>query len=231
MPSEEHFSDLIDSMVNLVDEGFSKSIKDGLEISSVGDSTKLISFYKTNEDENSIWAIETEKESNNLAFSNEKKEKVLSLNEEGRVGIGTNNPENTLDVNGIISAQGRIGTYKTGLVPADGKWHPIITGLDGCHAFEVMAGVGKKKSGKYALMHAHALNTFNSESRIYYHQAFFRILYNRIKLRWTGSMHNYTLEMKTRSNYGENISVNYSIGKLWFDPFMDQCSNPNDMSK
>jgi hypothetical protein len=228
MPTQENFSDLIDSMVNIVDEGFSKSINDGLEISSIGDSSKLISFFQNIEDKSPVWTIDIDKENSNLSFKNKNGDQELVLDKVGHVGIGTDNPVNTLDINGIVSYQGRIGTYKSGLIPADGQWHSIIAGLDGCHAFEIMAGVGKKKSGKYSLVHAHALNTFNSESRIYYHQSFFRTMCNTMKLRWTGSMHDYSLEMKTRSDYGADIYINYSVGQLWFDTYMDKCFKPKE---
>lgn len=223
LPTQENFSDLIDSMVNVVDEGFSKSINDGLEISPIGDSQKLISFFRNIEDKSPIWSYETDKLNNNLSFNNRNGDKVLVLNEEKRVGINTENPGTTLDVNGILSYKGRLGTYKYGLVPANGKWQSIITGLDACNAFEIMAGVGKKKSGKYSLMHAFALSTFNSENKISYHQSFFKTMCNSIKLKWSGSMHDYSLEIKSRSDFGEDIYIQYSISKLWFDPFMDNC--------
>jgi len=229
MPTEENFSDLIDSMVNIVDEGFSKSINEGLEISSIGESSKLISFFRDIEDKSPIWGCEIDKKNNNnLSFTNKKGDNILVLSEEGRIGIGTNAPDTELDVNGIMSYKGRLGTYKSGLVPANGKWHSLITGLDGCNAFEIMAGVGKKKSGKYSLVHAFALNTFNSENRIYYHQSFFKTMCNTIKLQWVGSMHDYSLEMKTRSDYGDDIYISYSIAQLWFDPFMDKCFKPKN---
>lgn len=226
MPSEENFSDLIDSMVNIVDEGFNKSINEGLEISPVGESSKLITFYQDIEDKNPIWSCETQKDKNNLSINNKKGEKVFVLNEEGNVGVNSENPKTELDVNGVISYKGKTGTYKNGYVPADGKWHKIISNLDGCQAFEVMAGVGKKKTGKYALMHAFALSTFNSKNQIKYHQSFFKTLCNTIKLRWTGSMHNYALEMKTRSDFGQDIYVKFSVSQLWFDTFMDECFKP-----
>ncbi len=226
MPSEENFSDLIDSMVNIVDEGITKSINEGLEISSIGDSSKLISFFRDIEDKEPLWSINADKENNNLTFNSNTNKKLISLSENDRVGIGTDTPKTKLDVNGIVSYTGRIGSYKKGFIAADHKWHTILDNLDGCQAFEIMAGVGKKKSGKYALLHAYAMNTFNSKGHVYYHQSFFRTMCNSIKLRWKGSADKYALEMKTRSDYGSDIYVQYSVAKLWFDPFMDQCFKP-----
>lgn len=222
LPTQEDFSDLIDSMVNIIDEGFAKSINEGLELSTVADSEKLMSFFRNIEDKSPIWSIETDKTNNNLSFTNRNGEKILVLNEEKRVGINTDAPKNTLDVNGIISSKGRKGSFKTGTVPANGKWNSIIDNLDGCHAFEIMAGVGKKNSGKYSLMHAFALSSYNSKNSITYNQSFFRTCCNAMRLKWTGEMHRYSLDIKTRSDFGNNICINYFISQLWFDPFMEQ---------
>jgi hypothetical protein len=223
MPSEQDFTDLIDSMVNIVDEGFSKSVNDGLELYSLAGSTKLISFFRNIEDKSPIWSCETDETSNNLSFANKNGEKILVLNEDGKVGINTDKPETELDINGIVSFKGKRGTYKSGTVPANGEWNNLITNLDGCNAFEIMAGVGKKKSGKYSLLHAFALSTYNSKNKIIYHQSFFHSLCNTLKLKWNGEMHNYSLDIKTKSDYGPDIAINYFITQLWFDPFMDSC--------
>jgi len=225
MPTEEHFSDLIDSMVNIVDEGISKSINRGLELSSVGESSKLISFYKNIEDSDPDWSLDINKENLNISFNNRKDEKLLTLDDEGRVGIAAEKPRTTLEVGGVVSFKGRTGTYKIGQIPADRKWHPILTGLEGCHAFEIVAGVGNKQVGKYALMNASVMNSFYSHRNIFYHHSFFKTIFcKKFKLRWRGTKHSYSLEMRTKHNYGTNIYANYSVGQLWFDTFMDNCT-------
>ena len=159
-----------------------------------------------------------------------------------RVGINQNAPQHELDVNGVIAANGRMGRAEgkigaTGKiekeVPADGEWYPIISGLDGCQAFEIMAGVGKKNSGRYALLHAFALNTFNTKkNNITYHQAHYASRCDQIELRWIGDIHDYTLQMRTRCKYfeptdTEKILIRFYITQLWFDPLMDNCSGKN----
>lgn len=228
MPSEQDFVDLIDSMVNIVDEGFSKSINDGLELYCVADSSKYISFFQNIEDKSPIWTCESDNSNNNLSFINRNGEKILVLSEEKKIGINTDSPETELDVNGVVSFKGKRGTYKSGIVPANGKWNSILDNLDGCQAFEIMAGVGKKRSGKYSLLHAFALSTFNSKNKIIYHQSFFHTMCNSLKLKWTGKMHDFSLDIKTRSDYGPDIYINYFITQLWFDPFMDNCSKLNE---
>ena len=44
--TEKHFVDLIDSSLNIVDDGISIQKEHGLKINPLGFSTKLISFFK-----------------------------------------------------------------------------------------------------------------------------------------------------------------------------------------
>lgn len=254
LPTQEAFGDLIDSMVNIVDEGFDKSALDGMKIAQLDNNSKLISFYDEITVKTPLWSIAFAQsgygggsgsyKNLNVYYGNHKttgltlsSEPEKETADEGlaegkiRLGINVNNPKHELDVNGIIASDGRIG--KVGRseleVRADGKWHPIIIGLDGCQAFEIMAGVGKQRSGRYALLHAFALNTFNSKKdNITYHQAHYSSRCDQIDLRWVGETHNYSLEMRTRCNFeekaSEEIYIRYYVTQLWFDPFMADCT-------
>ncbi len=222
MPSEGHFNDLIESMINRVDDGMSKTIDDGLMLSPIGTSQKLISFFKSIEEKNPAWSIEVDSGNARLDINNYLGESVVSLTSEGQVGINNRQPHYELDVKGIIGLMGRIGTYQQGKILADGKWHPVIRGLNGCHALEIVAGIGKKKTGKYALIHAQALSTYGkSRNKIKINQAYYGVRCNKIELRWTGSTYDYHLEMRTRCSYGGDYYVRYYISRLWFDEFMD----------
>ena len=89
---------------------------------------------------------------------------------------------------------------------------------------------GKKSTGNYALMHAIAMNAFhpqgilfnflNFKRRIKCHQAYYRSLGNKLKLRWAGEMRNYYLELKSNANYGDGVTIRYSLTNLWFDEDM-----------
>ena len=221
LPSEEQFGDLIDSTLNIIDEGFDKTPESGLKITQIGEDSRLISFYRNIDIKSPIWSITVDTAKKQLLFNAEDDKSVLALDPAGRIGINKGDPNYTLDVEGIIAAKGRIGRYKEGTVPADGQWHPVVEKLDGCRAYEIMAGVGKKKSGKYALLHAFALSTFNAKSRIASHQAYYHSRCDRIKLRWRGEQHDYALEMRTCCCYGDDITIKYSITELWFDYFME----------
>lgn len=243
LPSQEQFGDLIDSMLNVIDEGFDKSAEEGFKISQLGDSGKLISFYENILQKSPVWSIRLDLKTGNLfidSIASEKEERkaVLSLGPEGKIGINKKDPEFEIDVEGVVAASGRIGRKGEKEVAADGQWHDITEPLSGCHAFEIMAGVeGGKGSGKYALLHAFALNAFNAkesilrrifsrifclpDSKITYHQAHYGSRCNRLKLRWNGESRAYSLQLKTNCCYGDGISVKYYLTKLWFDPFVN----------
>ncbi len=245
LPTEEKFSDLIDSSLNVVDEGFDKSAEHGFEISTTGSSERMLSFFRTIASKYPAWSISYEKDHDKLVFNkvtlDNKAKPVVTLSPEGRVGIDNEKPEWTLDVGGFVSAYGRIGTnnkeQKT--IPANGGWHDITEVLTGCHGLEVMAGVGSPRTGKYALMKATALNTFNPsgwlfnflnlKKRIHYQQAYYLFFTNKIKLRWQSvgekdkdGERQYILQMRTNSNYGDGIRVRFYLTRLWFDDGMHE---------
>ena len=225
-PSAESFGDLIDSVLNVVDEGFEKTDVDGFKITQLGGNGKLISFYENLSVRQATWSIRLGRENQQLIVGSDSGEPVLTLaagNGESktpaRVGINNSKPAHELDVDGVVAARGRIGSDK-GQVKADGLWHDITPALDGCRAFEVMAGVGEKESGRYALVNAVAINTFNRNGKINCQQSHFGSRCDKIELRWVGETHAYTLQVRTRCAYGEHVVIQYFLTDLWFDPFM-----------
>ena len=148
-PNASNFGSLIDAMINKVDDGISKNLTDGLILSPEGkESDRLISFYEKIQDDQPRWSIElSEEEPQGLAIieplSDTESQTRLFFKKGGNIGVGTTNPKTTLEVDGILGTSSRVGTYKLSTVPAVGQWHDIVTGLDGCCAFEIMAQVGK----------------------------------------------------------------------------------------
>jgi hypothetical protein len=237
LPSEEQFADLIDSTVNMVDEGFCKTPANGLEITSLGDHETVVSFFKGSDPDRPTWSMEHGSGADNTLLFHDRSgsddgEPLLALAPEGRVGINTGAPEWDLDVNGVIRVKGRIGapSASTPTVPADGSWHTITEPLKGCQAFEVMAGAGRKKSGKYALMHAIAINVFNPrgllfnlfnlKKRIRYTQSYYYSLGDKLKLPWYQDGPNYYLQLRSNTDYGEGVRIVYYLTRLWFDETM-----------
>ena len=242
-PTADHFTDLIDSNLNMIDEGFSRTVENGFEVSLLEDSDRLISFFESNDPEHDpVWSITLNQERDKLIFKKVNQyspvQNVLTLTSDGCVGVNNDTPQHDLDVSGVVRSKGRMGAYETikHTVPADGGWHDITGELEGCVAFEVMAGAGGergKHTGKFALMHAIAMNTFNPrgwffnflnrKKKIRYTHAYYRSAGNRLKLQWCATDGNkYKLQIKSNCDYGSNLNISYHITQLWFDPFMEQ---------
>ena len=224
-PSERHFADLIESTVNIVDDGISREGENGFRITPVGRSKRLISFYKNFKQVHPEWSINfDDQQAGGLSFQEEQNPPLLVLKNGGFVGIGEENPKSKLDVNGVISAKGRVGSMLVGQVPADGKWQTIIDQIKEPCAYELMVRAdGEKGSGRYALAHVIALNTFGgslSNGRINKTSTYYGSFFNRLRFRWTGNLYNYSLQVKTVRHYGfdptsgEAYPIRFSVGSL-----------------
>ncbi len=287
LPLPAHFADLVESSLNVLDDGFSRSAENGIEIALIGQQSRFISFFRDNPDDRQPdWTISSQPHSGALNFSHisaptqdataasansgqapsQNEDEILTLSSDRRVGINSPQPEYELDVNGAIRSDGRFG--KTGKAKADGQWQTIgdpDQPLDGCQAFEIVAGVGLRKTGRYALLHAIAMNTWhptgfflnflNRNRKIRSTQAWYLSRADRLRLRWIqaekvkssakgilmnsgassadkpeGPTHQYFLQIKTERSYldetADDVFIQYSITRLWFDPYMTKCRQP-----
>ena len=226
-PNANNFASLIDSMVNKVDDGLSKDDNEGIILSPEGEeSDRVVSFYDSVQDELPKWSIEMfHEEDMGLGIveptSETENQTRLFFEKGGNIGIDTRHPKTNFEVNGILGTSSRVGTYKLATIPADGSWRDIVTNLNGCVAFEVMAQVGKEKAGRYALLHSFALSTFGkSRNKIKTTQAHYGWWWNKMSLRWAGSTYDYSLQLRTRSNYGQGQQIKYCVTKLWDNDVM-----------
>ncbi len=227
MPSEESFADVIDSTINKIDDGFSKSLEDGLMLSPIGKSNKVLSIFKkiTNKVADWSFSLQTKEEKEDVLHIQNKNQEIPSMTftEKGNVGIQTITPNTALDVNGFVSSKGRVGNLtEVSTVPADGSWHTILDELNHCTAFEIMARTGVYHTGIHVVMHAIALSSYgNSFARIRKTNAMYSFWKPiRIRLRWVGTTYDYKLQMKTTRNLGVNTVIKYHITQLWDDEIM-----------
>ena len=233
LPSEVHFSYLIDSSVNKIDDGFNKSDADGLQLSPTGSNNNVLSIYKAPSEQYPSWqlGLQDNETGAGLSFNSVQENADGSVDntsrfflaKNGNVGIGTSQPQTKLHVNGTFSTKTRIGSL-TGQVPGDGSWHDVVANLDGAQAFEAVASIeGPAKRGKHAITHALALSTFGgSRHRIRQDRAYYGWFWNRIEFRWHGKTRNFKLQVRTRTHYGlssekSNYMIRFHVTRLW-DP-------------
>jgi hypothetical protein len=250
-PSEIHFAYLIDSTINKIDDGFSKTEKNGLQLSPTGDSDSVLSLFKDPVDEHPRWQISLKSGEQGEGLSIDaigqdqngrpRKKSSLFLSDSGRIGVGSHRPGTDFHVAGTLGAHTRTGTFKTGSVMGDGNWQDILTDLQGTQAFEVVAKInGPEGRGKYAITHALALSNYGSRnSRIRQTRSYFGWFWNRIEFRWKKQAANpelpdqpfrYKLQVRTRSNYGlsskrEPCLIQYHISRLWDDTLFQESSS------
>ncbi len=230
LPAAEDFEDVLDSTLNMVDEGFARTTENGVEVNLVkADQRRLLSFFGDSQKQNGPeWAVALEAENNNLDFVNVR---------DAQHGADVAHPDGAtilsiatdgVQVNGTLRSTSRCG--EPGSAAANGDWQVIKGPLEGCHAFEVIAGVGLpgKNTGRYALVHAFALNTFNPtgwffnflnlKKRIRCHNAWFLSRGDRLKLKWRaveGKPRQYELCVKSVTSYGAGVQIQYRITDLW----------------
>ena len=262
LPTSQHYGDLVDSMVTWKDDGFDKSFTEGWRIAATGDEGALMSYYASIGSPEPDWTVALGKSDGTLNYRRRiegQAEPGLSMKPTGRIGVKTEEPDWQLDVDGVARMRGRIGYPRAEAartLPANGEWHNITDVLDGCHALEVVAGVGGEKfKGRYALLHAIAINAYNPRNwflnwlfkrkKIRAQTAVFGSYADRLKLRWetvsdleeltregdgavTREFYRpYRLQIKTATNYGEKFRIRYYVTRLWFDSGMEGSRDPD----
>ncbi|MCB0374835.1 MAG: hypothetical protein KDD04_02855 [Sinomicrobium sp.] len=237
-PTEDDFKDLIFSMINKLDDGIAKDFDHGLELAPQGTSgEKLLSFFHRVDDPDPAWTlgISSKEEGGGLNVENgETQESAVYISAEGNVGMGTKYPKAKLDVQGTLAVKTLNGNYAEGTVAADGQWHTLLTDLEGCNIFNVVACAnGQQGEGKYALLHAIAVNAYDgkrgsfNKSQNWYGWYWWR----RLQIRWIGNPFSYDLQIRTRSNYGKDAVIRYQIMELWKNRFPRRVPPPIARSK
>ena len=144
-----------------------------------------------------------------------------------------------MEVNGLISTKGILGSYSKGYCTADAKWHTLegLRNLDGCVAFEIFAHVNDDKDRRYGLTYATMLMTHTKrghKNKMRTVEAGSKFLFgkflNKIKFRWILDDLNsepgkpkYMVQLRTRSHYGmkdgTTKDVFYRVRLLWDKEF------------
>ena len=205
--TEKHFVDLIDSSLNMIDDGISINQKQGFKLNPIGFSTRLMSFFKKATQNEPDFTVNINQDNvEGLSINNREGDPLLKFDQNMQIGVHTNEPRFDFDVRGVLGVDCKSGNHIVGEVDGDGNWQTIISNLDGINGFEVVASIrGKMGSGRYAMAHALALSTFggkSSRNKIKNTHAYYGSFMNRLSFRWVGEMHNYELQVRTRRHYG-----------------------------
>lgn len=220
MPTGRQFGDLVDSMLNIVDDGINRMDGGGLQLSPLDDTGSVLAFFSDILDDRPLWEIRMDRKRKVLEISGGEEEKpLLTLYPDRRLVLNGN-----MEVMGTVAAGGFPGNYREGEIPADGSWYDITEENTeepaGCRAYRVMAGCGRKGKGKYTLMEATAMQCYGKRKRVYYRQSWFGMHFNRLKLRWTRQGSAWRLQMRSRCNYGEETMACFQITELWQNYYM-----------
>ncbi len=227
MPSSDMFEDLIDSTINLNDDGFEKTAADGIKITNIGDYKILSSYYNQSDRDHALWQMRFDGANNNFVLGkpefstgpvvrdgdNESSGDVVGLehalciseSEQAlKVGIGQKAPKDTLDVNGSLRSIGRRGSFGDSFqtVPADRNWHDVTPLLKGGVVLEVVARAKNVDKKYYGLMHAIALHSpWRARRDLFY------LLGLKNKIRYTHGFYDsmlHKLKLRWRRKAGED---------------------------
>jgi hypothetical protein len=236
LPDQNSFGCLIDSLVHRNDVWAQGPANGAVPDPAPGGNHRITAM-------NRAWYVYVDSQ-NNLVVA-ESDAARLRINANDRVEIGGPDAPFALQVNGWTGLGMRIGTYSpaeetrkeypskalVGLqVPADGNWHPIVSGLAGCQALEVVAcATGAATSGLHAITHAIAVTAASGgrnsiRSTLSYDGWYWR---RKISFRWQANGGgwfkkgaDYSLCVRTGCNFGKGddgkpIMIRYHITRMW----------------
>jgi len=222
-PSEQDFENLIDSSLNILDDGFYKTPEAGIQLApSAGEKRVVLSVFREPEDPHPVWELSVG-ESGDLKISRyqaENSQPFLTLSPEGSIEIGGD--EHDVILKGNVQISTRQGAFASGKVPANGEWHDITSPLEGVWALEIVAVSGKARPLRSAILIAQATHSFGSHTRIKTVQSYQGIYGNKLFLRWKKYGHTATLQIKSLLGYGRHTYIRYQISSLWNDPMLEE---------
>jgi hypothetical protein len=235
LPDQTSFGFLIDSFRHRND-GWDSAPGNNSASPSAGATHRISAL-------NRAWYVYVDSQ-NNLVLA-ESDAVRLRINANDRVDVGGPDAPFALQVNGWTGLGMRIGTYSPAddtrkeypsaalvrlQVPADGHWHPIISGLAKRHAFEVVASAsGAATTRLHAITHAIAVTSVSGGQNSIRPTFSYDGWYWRRKISfkwqangggWFKKGADYTLCVKTGCNFGKGddgkpAMIRYHITRIW----------------
>lgn len=220
-PDSGQFADLIDSMLNIVDDGFNKSAERGLLLSPLDDEGAVMEIRKNILDGAPAWIVALGKGGELHIQRGTDEEPLVVISQDFKIAFGGKDKIN-LEVNGTIHADSFTGSHLQGKVPANGLWQDIGEMSYGCIGYRIEAACGLKGKGRYALAEVTAMHCFGKHPHIRYARSWFGSRFNKIQFRWRSEGLNCGLQVRTRSDYGEDVWVHYTIKRLFDMDFVSR---------
>lgn len=213
-PDSGQFADLIDSMLNIVDDGFNKSAERGIMLSPLDDEGAVMEIRQNILDGNPAWIIALDKGGKLHIRRGTEEAPLITLSQDEKIILG-DDKKISLEVNGAIRADTFEGRYLEGKVPANGQWHNIGDMEYGCVGYHIEAACGLKGQGRYALAYVTAMHCFGKHPCIRYARSWFGSRFNKIQFRWHSEGLNCGLQVRTRSDYGPDVWVQYRVTRMF----------------
>jgi hypothetical protein len=218
-PSEHDFANLIDSMLNTLDDGFSKTPEAGVGLAPLIEAGAVISVFKEPADPKPQWevAINAERNLEIRRCEDDKRIPVMVLKPDGAVELGRKGRETV--VKDLLQVSVREGNLYRGNAPADGRWHDITDNMEGCRALEVVACAEKSHSRKRAVLVATATVCCGAHPSIRKVSSRCGGYGHKIRLRWRKSKRTLTakLQLRTISKCGDDTQIRYHVTGLLHD--------------
>jgi hypothetical protein len=215
-PVEQDFENLIDSTLNILDDGFSKTPENGMGLAPLLENGTVISVFKELADPKPQWeiAINQERCLEIRRCEDNNSIPVMVLKPDGTIELG--GEDKGIVLKGALQTPVREGNMYRGSVPADGHWYDITGDLDGCQALEVTAYAGKQHSGKHAVLAATATACFGTHAKIRKTTSHYGSYGHKICLRWKKSESKLKakLQLKTIFKYDDETQIQYHITGL-----------------
>lgn len=232
--NDPDLQDFVQSTINILSDGIDVDDLNGLKLEAKGGTKKLMSFYEKIKNKSSVWDIglgETSAKVPSLKIS-ASGAPILTLTNNGCIGIANENPAFHLDVDGLAASSGRVGNFAIGKIPADGAWHTLLNNLSGTIGFEALAHIINEPDERYALTYGILLMSEKKSNKniVRSVDAASNWLWgrwlNKIRFRWTVDTANstevekkYALEMRSRTRQGLPGSntpyIYYRLAKIW----------------
>jgi hypothetical protein len=221
-PTADDFKNLIDSTVNILDDGFSKDAQSGIKLAPISEQEGTVMTFLQNMTDDIGGRWEFDILNNNLRISQVKegvKGQLILLKQNGEIEIGREGCD--IQIKGTLHSEQRAGKTVTEPLIADGTWQDLTPYLEGIYALEVVCVMGKRRTGKHAILVAHATHCFGAKPRIRKIRSHFGIFGNKLKLRWVRKDRACKLQVRTRFKLGTDIPIYGYYTSLWDNPLLE----------